>query len=107
MLGKGDAGAPARARGSLTWRLQGGRSPLQSADTKPGPPRGRDARPGRGARGAGSLSARRANRSGPAPAPPPARAPPPPVLRVPGSPAPPGTAIRVPTLPLARALCAP
>lgn len=59
-LGKGDAGAPARARGSLTWREQGGRSPLQSADTKPGSPRGRDARPGRGARRAGSLSARSA-----------------------------------------------
>lgn len=49
-VGKGSAGAPARARGSLTWCGHGGRSPLQSADTKPGPPRGRDARPGRGAR---------------------------------------------------------
>lgn len=83
-LGKGDAGALARSRGSLTWREQGGRSPLQSADTKPGSPRGRDARPGRGAR---ALCLRVLQPLGPAPTPPPARTPPPPTLRVSGSPA--------------------
>lgn len=81
---------PPRVHDSLTWRGQGGWSPLQSADTKPGSPRGRDSRPGRRARGAGSLSARSAARCGPAPAPPPARAPPPSALRVPGSLALPG-----------------
>lgn len=64
-MGKGEAGAHARARGSLTWREQGGRSPLQSADTKPGSPRGRDARPRRGARRVSSLSACSAARSAP------------------------------------------
>lgn len=106
-LGKGEAGAPARARGSFTWREQGGRSPLQSADTKPGSPRGRDARPGRGVRRVSSLSARSAARSAP-PQPRPRLG----RLRLPlcGSqglwPCA-GTAIWVSSLPLARAFCAP
>lgn len=106
-MGKGDAGAPARARDSLTWREQGGRSPLQNADTKPGSPRGRDARPGRGARRAGSLSARSAARSAP-PQPRPRLG----RLRLPlcgsqGLRPCAGIAIRVPSLPLGRAFCAP
>lgn len=84
----------------------GGRSPPQSADTKPGPrvggTRGRERCAGRGLFVCGLCS-----RSGPAPAPPPVRAPPPPALRVSGSPAPRRIVIRVPSLPLERALRAP
>lgn len=106
-LGKGGAGAPARARGSLTWREQGGRSPLQREDTKPGSPRGRDARPRRRARRADSLSTRSADSSAP-PQPRPRLG----RLRLPlcgsqGLRPCAGIAIRVPSRPLARAFCAP
>lgn len=106
-MGKGDAGAPRTRTRLAHWRERGGRSPLQNADTKPGSPRGRDARPGRGARRAGSLSACSAARSAP-PQPRPRLG----RLRLPlcgsqGLRPCAGIAIRVPSLPLARAFCAP